>query len=62
MPSITVQLGKTEPEMKRELIEKITKAAADVTFIPSEAFTVYIDEYDLTSIGVGGQSLAEKHK
>lgn len=60
MPLITVKMGKTQPEKKKQLIEKLTAAAVEVTTIPASSFTVFIEEYDLDSIGVGGQTLSEK--
>ena len=60
MPVITVKIGKTDTKKKKELIEKLTKTAVDVTAISEGAFLVFIEEYDFHNIGVGGQSLADK--
>jgi 4-oxalocrotonate tautomerase len=60
MPVITVQLKKTPAEKKKELIEKLTATAATVTNSPASSFTVFIEEYEPDSIGIGGQTLAEK--
>jgi 4-oxalocrotonate tautomerase len=60
MPVITIKLKKTQPEKKKELIEKLTMTAAEVTNSPASAFTVFIEEYDTDNIGIGGQSLTEK--
>jgi len=60
MPVITVQIGKSTVEKKKELIEKLTATAAEVTNIPAASFVVFVDEYDRDSIGVGGQTLTEK--
>lgn len=62
MPVITIKAGKTKPEVKKELIEKLTQTAAEVTSIPESSFTVFVEEYDYENIGVGGQTLAEKFK
>lgn len=60
MPVITTQISKMTAEKKKELIEKLTDAASEVTGIPSASFVVFVDEYEHESIGVGGQTLAEK--
>lgn len=60
MPVITVKMGKSSVEKKKELIEKLTSAATEVTNIPASSYTVFIDEFEYDSIGVGGQTLAEK--
>lgn len=60
MPVITMKMKKTQPEKKKELIEKLTSVAAEVTNSPASSFTVFIEEYDTDSIGIGGQTLAEK--
>lgn len=59
MPVITIQISKTSPEKKKVLIEKLTNAAVEVTATPANYFTVFIEEYDGDSIGVGGQTLSE---
>ncbi|MCG8501995.1 4-oxalocrotonate tautomerase DmpI [Methanolobus sp. ZRKC2] len=61
MPVIIMKAGKIPAEMKKELIEKLTSAASEVTNIPENAYTVLIEELDLDNIGVGGQVLSEKH-
>lgn len=60
MPVITIKMKKTQPEKKKELIEKLTSAAVEVTNSPASAFTVFIEEYEPDSIGIGGQTLSEK--
>ncbi|MCD8552784.1 4-oxalocrotonate tautomerase DmpI [Seleniivibrio sp.] len=60
MPVITIQMGKMTVDKKKEFVEKITAAASEITQIPSASFVVFVDEYDYESIGVGGQTLAEK--
>lgn len=59
MPVITIKTDKTPPEKKKELVQKLTHAAVDVTGFPANAFTVFIEEYDGDSVGVGGQTLTE---
>lgn len=60
MPVITVKMRKIPTEKKKELIEKLTATATEVTNTPASAFTVFIEEYELDNIGVGGQALSEK--
>lgn len=60
MPVITMKTGQTQPDKKKELVEKLTKAAVEVTSIPASSFMVFIEEFELESIGVGGQTLSEK--
>lgn len=62
MPVITIKIGETDPKTKIQLIEKLTKTASEVTSIPESSFTIYIEEYNLENIGIGGQSLSEKMK
>jgi 4-oxalocrotonate tautomerase len=59
MPVITIKTGKTPPEKKKELVEKITNAAVEATSAPASSFTVFIEEYDGESIGVGGKTMSE---
>ncbi|MDC7222560.1 MAG: tautomerase family protein [Spirochaetales bacterium] len=62
MPVLTMKAGKIEPSKKKELIEKLTQTAVEVTSIPESSFMVFIEEYDLESIGFGGQTLSDKMK
>lgn len=57
MPTITVALDHTSEEKKKQLIENLTKAAADITGYPPEYFFVYLQEYASENIGVGGKTL-----
>lgn len=62
MPVITVKTGKTEAAKKKELISRLTEVASEVTAIPKDSFTVFVEEFDFECIGVGGQTLEEKLK
>lgn len=62
MPVIKVEIAKTTKEKKTEMIEKLTKTMSEITNIPTQAFTVYINEHDPDNIGVGGVPLSERHK
>lgn len=59
MPVITIKTGKTPPEKKKELIEKITNVAVEVTSSPASSFTIFIEEYDGDSIGERSVSFFE---
>lgn len=59
MPVITIKGGKTSPAKKKELVEKITNTAVEVLDYPASSYTVFIEEYDDDSCGVGGQTITE---
>ena len=44
MPVITIELWPVSPEVKAELIEKLTKTASEITKLPKPAFFVYVRE------------------
>ncbi|MFA5268550.1 MAG: 4-oxalocrotonate tautomerase DmpI [Methanoregula sp.] len=60
MPVITIELWPVSPEVKAELIEKLTKTASDITKLPQAAFFVYVREYPTDAIGVGGTPLSQQ--
>jgi 4-oxalocrotonate tautomerase len=64
MPVIRVDIGKhgLNVEHKKQLIEKLTDAAVEITRIPKQAYTVIINEYDDSNIGVGGVTLDKVRK
>ena len=58
MPVLRVDIGKTlNTDQKRQLIERLTDTAVEVTRIPKQAFSVIIDEHDDANYGVGGLTL-----
>lgn len=59
MPIVTFEGGYLPQEKKRDLIARLTEAAASVTGIPQEKFTVLVRELEDCNIGVGGQTLTE---
>ena len=59
MPNITIQMGPAAEETKKQLIERFTKDAAEITKIPEDKFIVFIDEFAPENIGVGGKTLKE---
>ncbi|KPU42310.1 4-oxalocrotonate tautomerase [Oxobacter pfennigii] len=62
MPTIKIEMTKQTKEKKQEIIEKVTQTMHEVTNIPKQSFSIYINEYDADSIGVGGVLLSERHK
>lgn len=64
MPAIRVDIGKhgLTTEIKKQLIEKLTDTAVEITRIPKHAYTVIINEYDDSNIGVGGVTLDKVRK
>jgi 4-oxalocrotonate tautomerase len=63
MPVLRVDIGRSlNADQKRQLIEKLTEAAVEVTRIPKQAFIVIIDEHDDSNIGVGGVTLDKVRK
>ena len=59
MPVITVTMGPASKAKKKELIEKLTASACEVTNIPATSFTVLITELEYENIGVGGRTIEE---
>lgn len=59
MPSITIALDQTSEEKKKQLVEKITGVAAEITGYPAGYFFVYVQEHPAENIGVGGKTLKE---
>jgi 4-oxalocrotonate tautomerase family enzyme len=59
VPVITVQLHKTSPEQKVELIRGLTAAAVAVTQLPATSFIVLLQELEDGSIGIGGKTRTE---
>ena len=61
MPHITVYtLKQPDISKKRQLVEKMTDAAVEVTGVPREAVTVEIMENEAENIAHGGQLLADR--
>lgn len=59
MPIITFEAGKLTKEQKKELINKFTNIACEVTNIPKQAFIVSIREMPEENVGVGGITVEE---
>jgi len=64
MPVIRVDIGRRgmDADQKRQLIERLTEAAVEVTHIPKHAFSVIIAEHDDANYGVGGVTLDKVRK
>ena len=59
MPHIVFDGPILTKEQKKEIVEKFTEIASEVTKIPREVFIVMIKENDPDNVGVGGKLLSE---
>ncbi len=59
MPYISIESGKLTAEQKKELIERLTATASEITHIPEQFFTVTIKELPDENFGIGGKSIDE---
>lgn len=59
MPIISVTLGPSTKAQKKDLVEKLTATAVEVTNIPAGSFTVAIHELAYENLGVGGRTVEE---
>ena len=59
MPVIQMTIGKISKEQKRELIERLTNTAIEITNIPANDFTVAIIELEYDNIGRAGKTLSD---
>jgi len=57
LPFIAFESGQLSPEVKEQLIEKLTEVSADITGIPKELFLVSIREQLDENIAVGGKTV-----
>lgn len=63
MPLIRVDGPKLEDlDRKRQLVKKLTHAAAEVYGMDKEHIIVLIQETVPENVGVGGQLIADRHK
>jgi 4-oxalocrotonate tautomerase len=58
MPVISITMGETSQEQKKQLIERLTAEAVAVTKIGAEHFTVTITELSYHNLGLGGKTVA----
>lgn len=59
MPYISIESGKLTADQKKQLIERLTATAAEITRIPVQFFTVTIKELPDENFGIGGKSIDE---
>jgi 4-oxalocrotonate tautomerase len=59
MPVIQITMGKSSAQQKKELIERLTADAIEITKIPAAEFTVLISELESDNIGRGGKTLTD---
>ena len=57
MPFIAFESAQLSPEVKEQLIEKLTEVSVQLTGIPKELFLVSIREQPDENLAVGGQSI-----
>ena len=62
MPLITFESGKLSDEVKKELNQKLTDLAVEITGIPKSSFWVFIKELPDENISIGGKNLTEIRK
>ena len=60
MPTITVLQGPRSPDLKRELVARITDSFVDTLGVPPESVQVWIQETPPESWGQGGVLTADK--
>jgi 4-oxalocrotonate tautomerase len=59
MPLIVFESGSLKPEVKAELIQKLTDISVAVTGIPKHLFLVSIREWPDQNVAVGGVTAEE---
>ena len=59
MPYISIESGKLTAEQKKQLIERMTTTASEITHILEQFFTVTIKELADENFGIGGKSIDE---
>lgn len=59
MPYISIESGALTSEQKKELIERLTVTASEITNIPAQFFTVTIKELPDENLGIGGKPIDE---
>ncbi|RLT78435.1 4-oxalocrotonate tautomerase DmpI [Bacteroides acidifaciens] len=59
MPYISIESGALTSEQKKELIERLTTTASEITNIPAQFFMVTIKELPDENLGIGGKPIDE---
>jgi 4-oxalocrotonate tautomerase len=57
MPYIAFEAGQLSPEIKRQLIERLTQVSADIMGIPKDYFFVAIHELPNENIAIAGKDV-----
>ncbi|MDE5998542.1 MAG: 4-oxalocrotonate tautomerase family protein [Bacteroidaceae bacterium] len=57
MPYISIESGALTAEQKKQLIERLTATASEITHIPKQFFTITIKELPDENFGIGGKSI-----
>lgn len=57
MPYISIESGRLTAEQKKQIIERLTATASEVTHTPEQFFTVTIKELPDENFGIGGNQL-----
>ncbi len=55
----SIESGRLTAEQKRQLIERLTATASEITNIPAQFFMVTIKELPDENISIGGKSIDE---
>jgi 4-oxalocrotonate tautomerase len=59
MPVISITMAPATEEQKKNLIERLTSEAVNITQIGAEHFTVLINELPTENLGLGGKTVKE---
>jgi 4-oxalocrotonate tautomerase len=59
MPVISITMGPSTEEVKKNLVERLTAEAVNITKLGADHFTVLISELPIENIGCGGKCLKE---
>lgn len=59
MPVITMEVGKLSRDQKKELVERFTEIAVEVTGIPKQYLIVVVREWPDENLGIDGQTVEE---
>jgi len=59
MPYISIESGVLTAGQKKELIERLSAVASEITHIPMQFFTITIKELPDENFGIGGKSIDE---
>lgn len=59
MPLIVFESGMLKPEVKTELIQKLTEVSVAITGIPKNLFLVSVREWPDQNVAVGGVTVEE---